>query len=67
MQYGSLHLLQCSHQRWGGQCLVEVAISMAIENVAHERFVRDVLGDRDGVGELGVTVGRGGLAEARSS
>jgi hypothetical protein len=40
---------------------------MAIENVAHERFVRDVLGDRDGVGELGVTVGRGGLAEARSS
>ena len=40
---------------------------MAIENVAHERFVRDVLGDRDGVGELGVTVGRRGLAEARRS
>ncbi len=26
---------------------------MAIENVAHERFVRDVLGNRDGVDELG--------------
>ena len=45
--------------------MVGFAISMAIENVAHERFVRDVLGDRDGVGELGV--GRRGLAEARSS
>ena len=67
VQYRSFHLLQRSHQRWSRQCLVGIAISVAIENVAHERFVRDVLGDRDGVGELGeLGIGRR-LARGRSS
>jgi hypothetical protein len=40
---------------------------MAIENDAHERFVRNVLGNRDGADELGSRRGcagaRGGLGE----
>ena len=62
--YRSVHLLKCSHESCSGKSLFGIAISVAIEHVAHEGFVRDVLGNRDGVGELG---NRRGFTRAQSN